>query len=260
MDPHFVLFGTAHKIAIALAFVVPLALALVVRMSKSAVLVNAVRWLFAAELIATYILWYWLLIARGWAGAGNILPMHLCDWAAIACVVSLIRPNQRTYELAYFWALSATLQATLTPELALGWPDLRFVVFFAFHCGVIAAVLYMTLGMRMRPYPKIDPARRRLDALLRPRGGSGRLGLQGQFRLPGREVEGPVGARPALALAVVHRRARADRLRLHPDPLFAVLHRRSGPAKPSPFDELRVRECKQPADPHPEPVEGRKRP
>jgi hypothetical integral membrane protein (TIGR02206 family) len=30
-------------------------------------------------------------------------------------------------------------------------------VFFAFHCGVIAAVLYMTLGMRMRPVPASIP-------------------------------------------------------------------------------------------------------
>ncbi|MBV8976757.1 MAG: TIGR02206 family membrane protein [Alphaproteobacteria bacterium] len=157
MDPHFVLFGQAHLVAVALAFAVPLVLALVVRLSGSAALTDTVRWLFAVELIATYALWYWLLYRRGWMAVGNILPMHLCDWAAIACIVSLIVPNQRTYELAYFWALSATLQATLTPELALGWPDWRFVVFFGFHCGVIAAVLYMTLGMKMRPYPASLP-------------------------------------------------------------------------------------------------------
>lgn len=157
MDTPFQLFGMAHWTAIALAFAVPLALALVVRVTGSEALKNAVRWVFAAELVATYALWYWLLYQRGWMAVGNMLPMHLCDWAAIVCIVSLIRPNQRTYELAYFWALTGTLQATLTPELALGWPDWRFVVFFAFHCGVIAAVLYMTLGMRMRPYPASIP-------------------------------------------------------------------------------------------------------
>src|ERR1700761_9289520 len=154
MDPHFVVFGPAHLTAIALAFGVPLLMAAAVRLSGSAMLANIFRWAFAALLIATYLLWYWLLWQRGWMAVGNMLPMHLCDWAAIVCIVSLLRPNQRTYELAYFWALTGTLQATLTPELALGWPDPRFVVFFAFHCGVIAAVLYMTLGMRMRPYPK----------------------------------------------------------------------------------------------------------
>jgi hypothetical integral membrane protein (TIGR02206 family) len=157
MDPHFVVFGPAHLAAIALAFAVPLLMAVAVRLSGSVALANVFRWAFAGLLIATYLLWYWLLWQRGWMAVGNMLPMHLCDWAAIVCIVSLIRPNQRTYELAYFWALTGTLQATLTPELALGWPDPRFVVFFAFHCGVIAAVLYMTLGMRMRPYPRSLP-------------------------------------------------------------------------------------------------------
>jgi hypothetical integral membrane protein (TIGR02206 family) len=153
----FVMFGQAHLFVVALAFVVPASLAIIVRAKNSAVLTNLVRWLFAAELIGTYILWYWLLVSRGWIAVGNVLPMHLCDWAAIAAIITLIRPNQKTYELAYFWALSATLQATLTPELALGWPDLRFVVFFGFHCGVIAAVLYLTLGLKMRPYLKSIP-------------------------------------------------------------------------------------------------------
>jgi hypothetical integral membrane protein (TIGR02206 family) len=153
----FVMFGPAHQVAIALAFAVPVVLALLVRMANNETLYRVVRFLFAAELIATYVIWIWLLYARGWMAVGNILPMHLCDWAAIATIITLIRPNQKTYELAYFWALSATLQATLTPELALGWPDWRFIVFFGFHCGVIAAVLYMTLGMKMRPYLKSIP-------------------------------------------------------------------------------------------------------
>jgi hypothetical integral membrane protein (TIGR02206 family) len=153
MDHSFVFFGTAHLAAIALAFAVPVMLAVAVRLSGNGPLANVVRWTFAVELVATYALWYWLLFARGWFGVASALPMHLCDWAAIATIVTLIVPNQKSYELAYFWALTGTLQATLTPQLSLGWPDLRFVVFFGFHCGVIAAVLYMTLGMRMRPYP-----------------------------------------------------------------------------------------------------------
>ncbi len=117
MDQPFVMFGTAHLAAIALTFAVPLVFALAVRASGSGRLANVLRWAFAVELIATYALWYWLLWQRGWMAVGNILPMHLCDWAAIACIVTLVVPNQRTYELAYFWALTGTLQATLTPSL-----------------------------------------------------------------------------------------------------------------------------------------------
>lgn len=157
MAPHFVLFGTAHLAAIALAVALPCALAMLARFSGSTRLADVVRWAFAAELIATYILWYWLLYERGWMHVGNMLPMHLCDWAAIAAIVTLIVPNRKSYELAYFWALSATLQATLTPELAFDFPDPRFLVFFGFHCGVIASVLYMTLGMDLRPIPASIP-------------------------------------------------------------------------------------------------------
>ncbi len=157
MGNPFVFFGPAHQAALVLAFALPVVLAAAVRLSGDSALANIVRWAFAVELIATYALWYWLLFARGWFGIGSALPMHLCDWAAIAAIVTLLWPNQKSYELAYFWALTGTLQATLTPQLALGWPDLRFVVFFGFHCGVIAAVLYMTLGMRMRPWPASIP-------------------------------------------------------------------------------------------------------
>lgn len=154
MEPHFVLFGASHLAAIALAFAVPILLAVVVRLSGNAALTDAVRWTFAAELVASYLLWFWLLY-RGIVG--NMLPMHLCDWAAIAAIVTLFRPNQKSYELAYFWTFTGTLQATLTPDLNFDWPDLRFVIFFAIHCGVIASVLYMTLGMKLRPTPQSIP-------------------------------------------------------------------------------------------------------
>ncbi len=78
--------------------------------------------------------------------------MHLCDWACIAVIVTMLALNQRSYELAYFWALAGTLQGLLTPDLAVGLPDLRAIVFFGFHGGVIAGVFYLTFGSRLRPY------------------------------------------------------------------------------------------------------------
>jgi hypothetical integral membrane protein (TIGR02206 family) len=153
--PHpFVPFGAAHLTAIALALAIPLALAGLARPVRGTALADAIRYLFAAELLAMYALWFWLLYA---GMVGNALPMHLCDWAAIATIVSLVRPNRKSFELAYFWTFSGTLQATLTPELALGWPDLRFVIFFGFHCGVIAAVLYLMFAMRLRPHAASIP-------------------------------------------------------------------------------------------------------
>ncbi len=157
MSDRFVLFGPAHLVAIAMAFAVPLALSVATVLSRGPTFERQVRAVFAALLIGTWVLWYWLLYERGWLAPGNILPMQLCDWAGIVTIVTLIRPNQRTYELAYFWALGGTLQALLTPDLQYGFPDMRFDIFFLFHSGVIAAVLYLTFGSRFRPWPSSIP-------------------------------------------------------------------------------------------------------
>ena len=155
MDRTFVWFGPAHIAAIALSFCVPLVLAAVGRASPR--LMRAIRLVLAGELIATWILWYWLIVARSWMSAQTLLPMDLCSWASIAAIVTLIRPSQRGFELAYFWALTGTLQALVTPELFYDFPDLRFIVFFAFHGGAIASVLFLVLGAGMRPYPASIP-------------------------------------------------------------------------------------------------------
>ena len=68
-------------------------------------------------------------------------------------VVTLIYPNQWTYELSYSWTLGGTFQALLTPDLRYGFPHPQFVIFFAQHGGVIAAVIYLTLALGMRPIP-----------------------------------------------------------------------------------------------------------
>ena len=144
-------FGPSHLAVIALTVLVPLMLAAVTRGEARGSITRAVRLLFAAGLIATWGLWYWLVVSKGWISAETLLPLQLCDWAGFAAIAALVFANQRSYELAYFWSLSGTLQALLTPELFYDFPDLRFIVFFAFHGGVIASVLYLTTALQMRP-------------------------------------------------------------------------------------------------------------
>lgn len=146
----FVPFGAAHSSALALSFASPLGLAALAR--NRPLLDQIVRWGLAVLIFGNHLLWYWLVATDGWVSLQNILPMHLCDWASIVAVISLLWPNQKSYELAYFWAFGGTLQALLTPELAVGFPDLRFIIFFVSHCCVIIAVLYLLLAHRLRPY------------------------------------------------------------------------------------------------------------
>jgi hypothetical integral membrane protein (TIGR02206 family) len=155
MSHPFILFGRDHLIVLAATFIVPSLLAVLTR--RSAAAVRAVRLLFTAWLIGAWIFWFWMIFDFGWESPQTLLPMHLCDWATIVTIATLIRPNQKTYELAYFWCLCGTLLAMVTPDLAYDFPDLRFDIFFAFHAGVIAAMLYLTFAARMRPYPASIP-------------------------------------------------------------------------------------------------------
>lgn len=151
--PSFILFDKAHLSAIALTFAVPLVMAAINRVSSDPTVAAVMRWSFAWLLVFERVARLRLLQVDGLLSAETALPMHLCDWAAILVVFTLLRPNQATYELAYFWGLGGSLQALVTPDLAYGFPDPRFLSFFASHGGVVAAVLYLTCATDMRPVP-----------------------------------------------------------------------------------------------------------
>ena len=153
----FVLFGPSHQIVLALTVVIPLVLAAILRATRSAAFERWVRGIFVAVIMGGWAIWYVVFYQRGWLDIGNALPLDLCSWAAIATVVTLIRPNRKSYELAYFWALAATLQGLLRPGIDYDFPEYRFVEFTMFHGGIIAAVLFLTFGLKLRPYPSSLP-------------------------------------------------------------------------------------------------------
>ena len=153
MIASFARFGPAHVTAIALTFTVPLILSSITRLDHSGSTAGIINLIFAAILVGNKTIGLALLSRDGELTIESLVPMHLCDWAAATAVITLVCPNQWTYELCYFWSLGGTLQALLTPDLRYGFPHPQFVSFFAQHGGVIAAVIYMTLALGMRPFP-----------------------------------------------------------------------------------------------------------
>jgi len=132
---------------------VPVVLAILVRGLKRPELGRIVCWVFAVVITLDWAIWFVVFANKGWLDMGNALPMDLCSWAAIATIIALIRPNQKAYELAYFWAMAGTLQGLLRPGIPYDFPEYRFIEFTLFHGGIIAAVLFMTFGVKLRPYP-----------------------------------------------------------------------------------------------------------
>jgi hypothetical integral membrane protein (TIGR02206 family) len=152
MPAPFVLFGKTHLIALILPFVLPPLVAWAVQPKTRPQLDCILRWTLGVAMTVNWFGWMLLLHGKGWLGIDNEFPLNLCDWATVATVVTLFWPNQRTFELAYFWALAGTLQGMLTPDVQLDYPDTQFLLFFVFHGGIIGAVLYLIFGLGMRPY------------------------------------------------------------------------------------------------------------
>jgi hypothetical integral membrane protein (TIGR02206 family) len=88
-----------------------------------------------------------------WTIAVN-LPLQLTDAVTLASLAALWRPDVALLvELVYFWALSASLQAVVTPDLGQPFPDVLFFTYFATHAGAVVAACLLVFGARRVPRP-----------------------------------------------------------------------------------------------------------
>jgi hypothetical integral membrane protein (TIGR02206 family) len=81
----------------------------------------------------------------------NILPLHLCDIAAITAGFALLTKRPLLCSLTYFWGLAATFQALLTPAITMGFPEWPFIMFFVQHFAIVATALYLPIVEGWRP-------------------------------------------------------------------------------------------------------------
>jgi hypothetical integral membrane protein (TIGR02206 family) len=108
----------------------------------------------AVVILSAYVCEQLTYALRGEWRVGLNLPLHLTDAVTLASVAALWRPNsQQLVELVYFWALSASLQAVLTPDLAQSFPDILFFTYFITHSGAVAAACLLVFGAGRSPRP-----------------------------------------------------------------------------------------------------------
>ncbi|HTU28976.1 MAG TPA: TIGR02206 family membrane protein [Solirubrobacteraceae bacterium] len=81
------------------------------------------------------------------------LPLQLTDAISVTTAFALWTRRQLLAELVYMWALSASLQATLTPDLAWNFPSVFYFTFFIYHEVAIIAGLMLVFGLRLYPRP-----------------------------------------------------------------------------------------------------------
>jgi hypothetical integral membrane protein (TIGR02206 family) len=79
------------------------------------------------------------------------LPLQLTDAASLAAIVALLTRARLAIELLYFWSLSASLQAIVTPDLGRTFPSVYYFTYFAYHIGAVLGALLLVFGCGLYP-------------------------------------------------------------------------------------------------------------
>ena len=147
----FVAYGPSHWALIALIVVGSVVLVVLGRRLGAA---RAARWcrVFALLVLGFNVpLLAYRLTPAQWEVA-NSLPLHLCDLAWAVGAWALWTRGRAPHAMLYFWGLTLTPQAMITPALdSPDFPHLDFIEFWGQHLLVIWAAAFLTWGVGLRP-------------------------------------------------------------------------------------------------------------
>jgi len=149
MTNDFTLFGPAHLRTLGLLALLAGAAVLTARRGGDQTR-RRLRFGLAAALVACHLTEYSVALWQGWYKI-QMLPLEMCDLAAAFGVYALLTRDPRAAGPAWFFALSGTLPALITPELNVTFPHVRFVVYFLEHGLTVITPLVLVIGLRIVP-------------------------------------------------------------------------------------------------------------
>ena len=115
------------------------------------------RWLEVfTRLLALAILAGWVgeYVADGVEGTWSAqygLPLQLTDAVSATAILALWTRRALLVELTYFWAMTASLQAILTPDLGQSFPSVYYFTYFTYHVGAVVAACLLVFGCWLYP-------------------------------------------------------------------------------------------------------------
>jgi len=116
------------------------------------------RYILAFMLIFSEMSYYWRLIAMPELGPNPVdhLPITVCGWVAVFSSYMLVGKSQTLFDFSYFWSLTGSIFALITPTVITytGPTRFRYYQFWAEHLLGFVAIFYMIFVHGMRPTVK----------------------------------------------------------------------------------------------------------
>ena len=114
-----------------------------------------IRYVLAFLLICSEMSYYWRLIAMPELGPNPVdhLPITVCGWVVVFSSYMLLGKSQTLFDICYFWLLSGSVFALITPTVIsyTGPTRFRYYQFWLEHTLGYVAVFYMIFVHKMRP-------------------------------------------------------------------------------------------------------------
>lgn len=79
------------------------------------------------------------------------LPLQLCSIMMWLSAALLLTRNRKLYDITFFLGIIGALQAILTPNLDVSFPEYRYFHFFVAHGAIIGASFFLTVIEGYRP-------------------------------------------------------------------------------------------------------------
>ena len=154
-EPEFALFTPAHFAPILLMIAVIVLIRRFRKEIRDSRHEETLRYVLAFALIICDMSYYWRLVGMPSLHPGPVenLPIGVCGWAVIFCSYMLVGKKQFLFDISYFWLLSGSLFALLTPTplTYTGVTRFRSYQFWLEHTLGYVAIFYMIFVHGMRP-------------------------------------------------------------------------------------------------------------
>jgi hypothetical integral membrane protein (TIGR02206 family) len=79
------------------------------------------------------------------------LPLYLCSLLGILIPIFTYYRKYWIFEILVFWIIAGTLQAVITPDIAVGFPSMDYFRYWIVHLGLLIVIFYAIFVFRLKP-------------------------------------------------------------------------------------------------------------
>jgi hypothetical integral membrane protein (TIGR02206 family) len=145
----FNIFGTYHLVTLAVILCVAIFFPRTYRDKPVSQQENIAKILgisiIALELVKPFI---WHSMDYPWI---RLIPIHMCSLSGFFIGIFLLTKKRLFFEIAFFWGIGGGINALITPDVTLTFPDPKYVLFFLGHGLLIVNIGYACIALSNRP-------------------------------------------------------------------------------------------------------------